>query len=110
MGYGVAVSCGGGVLVAVGCGGTGVLVAVATGVLVAGGGRVGVSVAGGIGVSVAGGKVGVSGGLWKTADDGRRPAETGSTKMAASTSTAATKMKREVCFIAIDLLKFQPNY
>ena len=99
MGYGVAVGCG----VAVGGGRVGVLVAVAIGVFVADGGTVGVSVAGGgsVGVSVAGGgRVGVSGGLWKTADDGRRPAETGSTKMAASTSTAATKMKREVCFMS----------
>ena len=92
-GIGVLVAAGIGVLVAVGCGGTGVLVAVATGVLVAGG-TVGVSVADGGKVGV-----GVSSGLWKTAADGRRLAETGNTKMAASTNTTVTNMKREVVFI-----------
>ena len=79
-------------MVAVGCGGIGVLVAV--GVLVAGGTTVGVSVASGTTVGVS-----VGSGLWKTAADGRRLAETGNTKMATSTNTAATNMKREVVFI-----------
>jgi hypothetical protein len=124
MGYGVADGNGGSSVLV----GVGVLVAGGTtvGVSVAGGTTVGVSVAGGItvGVSVGGCTVGVSGGLWKfpltdlldsqecygctvsvsgglwkTAADGRRPAETGNTKMAASTNTTATNMKRVVCFI-----------
>ena len=98
MGYGVAVGCGGiGVLVAVGGGGTGVLVAVC------GAARRSVSPSQAersASQSQAAAKSVFQADFGKQPTDGRRPAETGNTKIAASTNTAATNMKREVCFIA----------
>ncbi len=86
-----------GVLVAAGIG---VLVAAGMGVFVAAG--IGVSVAGGIGVSVAGGgRVGVSIGLWKAAEDDESPAETGSTMLTLNANKAVIRITRGAVFIGL---------